>query len=164
LTPECAFVEGKESTVDLPCLSFHFFRLLLFVRQNFEDLQNGSIEWLRDVRAVRAQRNEHNTVRPAELCNSRSHVRRVHIDHKDDLAFISKLLTKLIDLHNRHRIHQINKQYFSNDSFRCCSESIIISFEELLSFQSCLFERFILSNEALICRIAKCEIAMRRLS
>jgi hypothetical protein len=33
----CTFIEGKDSPVDLPCFSFHSFRLLLFFIENLEN-------------------------------------------------------------------------------------------------------------------------------
>jgi hypothetical protein len=75
-----------------PFISFVCFCLLLFVRQNSEDLQNGEIEWLQDVTVVRDQPNEQNIVRLAELCDPESHVRRVHIDIKDYQA-ITRITT-----------------------------------------------------------------------
>jgi hypothetical protein len=83
----CAVIERKESSVDFPCLFFHFFRLLLSLIQNLENPENAQIERLRDVRALCDQLNEQDMVRPAKGCDPGSYIRRVPIDKKDHGAF-----------------------------------------------------------------------------
>jgi hypothetical protein len=125
----CAVIERKESSVAFPGLSFHSFRLLLLFIHNFENPENAQIEHLRDVRAVCSRWNEYDTVRAAKMCDSGSHVRRVPIDKKDVGAFISKFSTNFINSHKEYRLWSITKQYFSDESFRCHSNRIIMALE-----------------------------------
>jgi hypothetical protein len=56
--------------------------------------------------------------------------RALNANRKNDHeAFTSKFLTKLIDPHMEHRLKPINKQCFSDESFRCDSNLIVMALE-----------------------------------